>query len=237
MRPNHPSGAVKPGRVAADTTHVDTNVSRPVRIVALAGFALALAGGGYTLTLGRSGSEPVPVPPPARTHTTASPAAPARPAAHATPAKPATKPSARAAKPATTKPATKPAVAHRGNLVDSRLPAPLQWALSQHRIVVVALYNPHADVDAIAVAEAHAGAVDAKAGFLLVNVMNDKVAGILTGLLPGGGLLPDPGVLVYRAPGTVAFRLDGFQDRDAVAQAAVNAAAGQTDTSGSAATP
>ena len=67
--------------------------------------------------------------------------------------------------------------------------------------------------------------------------MNNKVAGILTGLLPGGGLLPDPGVLVYRAPGTVAFRLDGFQDRDAVAQAATNAKAGQTDTSTSPATP
>ncbi|HKI91437.1 MAG TPA: hypothetical protein VJ986_03975, partial [Gaiellaceae bacterium] len=150
----------------------------------------------------------------------------------ATPAK-----SAKSATKPTTKSAAKPATAHRGHLVDSRLPAPLQWALSQHRIVVVALYNPHADVDSIAVAEAHAGARDAKAGFLLVNVMNNKVAGILTGLLPGGGLLPDPGVLVYRAPGTLAFRLDGFQDRDAVAQAATNAKAGQTDTSGSPATP
>ena len=40
---------------------------------------------------------------------------------------------------------------------------------------------------------------------------------------PGGGLLPDPGVLVYRAPGDIVVRLDGFADRDTVAQAATNA--------------
>jgi len=49
--------------------------------------------------------------------------------------------------------------------------------------------------------------------------------------LPGGGLLPDPGVLVYHAPGDVVIRLDGFNDRDAVAQAATNALAGETDMS------
>ena len=69
------------------------------------------------------------------------------------------------------------------------------------------------------------GAIDAGAGFLLVSVLDNKVAGILTALLPGGGLLPDPGVLVYRAPGDVALRLDGFADRASVAQAATNALA------------
>ena len=88
--------------------------------------------------------------------------------------------------------------------------------------MVVSLYNPSSDVDAISVAEAHAGALDAGAGFLLVSVLDNKVAGILTALLPDGGLLPDPGVLVYRAPGDIAVRLDGFADRDAVAQAAAN---------------
>jgi hypothetical protein len=61
-----------------------------------------------------------------------------------------------------------------------------------------------------------------------VSVLNDKVAGILTALLPGGGLLPAPGVLVYRAPGTVALRIDGFADRTSVAQAAQNASNGET---------
>jgi hypothetical protein len=113
--------------------------------------------------------------------------------------------------------------------VYAQLPQPLQWQLAHHKVVVVSLYSPRSESDAISVAEAHAGAVDAGAGFLLVNVLDNKVAGILTALLPGGGLLPDPGVLVYRAPGTIAFRLDGFNDRDAVAQAALNAMAGQND--------
>jgi hypothetical protein len=110
-----------------------------------------------------------------------------------------------------------------GNAVYADLPAPLQWELAHHKVVVVSLYNPNADVDAISVAEAHAGANAAGAGFLLVSVLDNKVAGILTALLPGGGLLPEPGVLVYRAPGTIAVRMDGFSDRDSVAQAASNA--------------
>jgi len=126
------------------------------------------------------------------------------------------------------KTAAKHAPVHRGNLVDANLPQPLQWQLSQHKIVVVSLYDSQANVDAISVAEAHAGAVEAGAGFLLVNVLDDSLAGLLTGILPGGGLLPDPGVLIYRAPGTLALRIDGFADRDTVAQAAADALAGQT---------
>jgi hypothetical protein len=117
---------------------------------------------------------------------------------------------------------------HRGNLVYADLPPPLQWQLSLHKVVVVSIYNPNTSVDSIAVAEAHQGAVDAGAGFLLVSVLDNKVAGILTGLLPGGGLLPAPGILVYRAPGTIALRIDGFADRLSVAQAAQNVMNGQT---------
>src|SRR5262249_41031553 len=77
--------------------------------------------------------------------------------------------------------------AFKGNPVYAQLPTPLQWQLAHHKIVVVSLYNPSSDVDSISVAEAHAGAQDAGAGFLLVNVLNDKIAGILTALLPNGG--------------------------------------------------
>ena len=115
-----------------------------------------------------------------------------------------------------------------GYLVYSTLPAQLQYALSQHQVVVVSTYDPNADVDKIAASEAYAGANDAKVGFLLVNVLDDAVAGRLTALLPGGGLLPDPGVLVYKAPGNIAFRFDGFVDRATVAQAAANASQGET---------
>ena len=130
-----------------------------------------------------------------------------------------------------------------GNAVYAQLPKALQWQLAHHKVVVVSFYNPSSSVDAISVAEAHAGATDAGAGFLLVSVLDNKVAGILTALLPGGGLLPDPGVIIYRAPGDIALRLDGFADRASVAQAATNAIAGEngpasaTSTVPAAATP
>lgn len=121
------------------------------------------------------------------------------------------------------KAATHKAAKFHGNPVYEALPLPLQWELAHHKVVVVSFYNPNDSVDSISVAEAHAGAVSAGAGFLLVNVLDDKVAGILTALLPNGGLLPQPGVLIYRAPGNIAMRLDGFADRDSISQAATNA--------------
>jgi hypothetical protein len=218
---------------------VNITLSPPIKILAL---VLVLAGVGLVASLSLMGKSTPPAPASERhgsaqrqrvatptTHAGTTPAKPtlARPHVKATnpPAKPVAKPHA---KPVAKTPA-KPKPAVRGNLVYSTLPKALQWALAQHKVVVVSIYNPNVDVDAIAVAEAHAGAVDAGAGFLLVSVLDDKVAGILTALLPGGGLLPDPGVLVYRAPGDLALRLDGFHDRYAIAQAATNAGTGETD--------
>src|SRR6266404_3383422 len=201
-------------------------ISPPIKILALVGLIAAVAFVASTMLLGHSAT-------PTRT-STAQPHSgrivhhvPAAPAAHTT-----VKPDVTAKKHATTvlpahagaKSHAKPAkAATRGNLVYADLPAPLQWELALHKIVVVSLYNPNADVDAISVAEAHAGATDAGAGFLLVNVLDNKLAGPLTALLPGGGLLPDPGVLVYRAPGDMMVRLNGFADRTTVSQAATNA--------------
>jgi len=234
---------------------VNLSVSPQIRILALIGLVLAATLGAGSLMLGRSHSSPSATQTPVRTHRTATiivhhaatpakakpakaaPKAATKQKAHAvTAAKPATHtktPAKTAAKHAThtktqAKTAAKHAPVHRGNLVDANLPQPLQWQLSQHKIVVVSLYDSQANVDAISVAEAHAGAVEAGAGFLLVNVLDDSLAGLLTGILPGGGLLPDPGVLIYRAPGTLALRIDGFADRDTVAQAAADALAGQT---------
>ena len=213
---------------------MNLTISPPIKILALVGLIAAVAFVASTMLLGHSAT-------PTRT-STAQPHSgrivhhvPAAPAAHTT-----VKPHATAKKHTTTvqpahagakshakpiaKTHAKPAkAATRGNLVYADLPAPLQWELALHKIVVVSLYNPNADVDAISVAEAHDGATDAGAGFLLVNVLDNKLAGPLTALLPGGGLLPDPGVLVYRAPGDIMVRLNGFADRTTVSQAATNA--------------
>jgi len=216
---------------------VSLTISPPIRIVAIAGLLLAVVFGGYTMTLGRSHSSSAtktPVSTPGKTVTTHRSAVPVKtetPAHKTSTTERKTTPAAAAktaAKHTVAKQtAAKHAAAHRGNLVDATLPQALQWQLSQHKVVVVSVYDPDASVDAISVAEAHAGAEEAGAGFLLVNVLDNSLAGLLTGVLPGGGLLPDPGVLIYRAPGTLALRIDGFADRDAVAQAAADALAGQ----------
>jgi hypothetical protein len=217
---------------------VNLSVSQPIKAVALVGLLAIVALGGMTMVLGKK-HEPAATQAPTHAHRRATPAATVathtKPAKVVTPAKHAhAKPATHVKTPAKAHTATKHKAAtrvvprHSGNKVYADLPAPLQWQLSQHKIVVVSLYNPNANVDAISVAEAHRGALDAGAGFLLVSVLDNKVAGILTALLPGGGLLPAPGILVYRAPGTIALRIDGFADRVSVAQAAQNALSGET---------
>jgi hypothetical protein len=118
------------------------------------------------------------------------------------------------------KPKPKPAPVTAAN----GLPIVLNDALRAHRIVVVSVFDPQSQTDAISYAEARAGAGDVSlAGFLGVSVLDDSVAGPLTAALPGGGLLAVPGLLIYRRPGTLVERVDGFADREAVAQLALAA--------------
>lgn len=211
---------------------MDLTVSRPVKILALV-LVIAGVGGIASLQLlgkssgAASGSAQLSVAQiRARAHgtsttarTTAAPT-PAKkhavaPAKHAAPARPATTTTAPAAPAAPPKP--KPTVAADG------LPIALADALRQHPVVVVSIFDPQSQTDAVSYAEAQAGAGDAGAGFLGVSVLDDSVAGPLTAALPGGGLLPLPGLLVYRAPSTLVELIKGFADRDSVAALAVNA--------------
>ena len=80
--------------------------------------------------------------------------------------------------------------------------------------------------------EARQGAAAAGASFVALDVSNEKVAAPLTSLLTGGAtaadrVLDDPAVLVFQAPGTLFVRLNGWTDRDTVAQAATNAESAQ----------
>jgi hypothetical protein len=122
------------------------------------------------------------------------------------------------AKPAAAKP--KPVAPNAPLVTATGLPAVLVRALERHAVVVVALYDPQARVDGISLAEANAGALAAGAGFVPLDVLDGSQAGPLMKQL---GVLPDPAVLVYRRPGDLVTRLDGFADRDTVAQAATNA--------------
>jgi hypothetical protein len=215
---------------------VDLTVSRPVKILAL---VLVIAGVGGIASLSMLGKSSGAASANAqlsvaqiraRAHHTATTAAAATPASHAAPAKH-TRTTAKPAKHATAAPAApkttpaaptappkpKPTVAANG------LPILLADALHQHRIVVVSIFDPQSQTDAVSYAEARAGAGDANAGFLGVSALDDTVAGPLTAALPGGGLLPLPGLLIYRAPSTLVERIDGFADRDSVAALALTA--------------
>jgi hypothetical protein len=206
---------------------VNLTLSPQIKILALVGLLAAVGLAASMFVLGGSSKKTTTLAAhtPARTHASVRHVTKPRTAVRAhVPTKHATKTHA-----------VPPAKAHKakvarfhGNPVYAQLPKPLQWQLAHHKVVVVSFYNPSSNVDAISVAEAHAGATDAGAGFLLVSVLDNRVAGILTALLPGGGLLPDPGVIIYRAPGDIALRLDGFADRASVAQAATNAIHGET---------
>jgi hypothetical protein len=198
---------------------VTFTLSPPVRIAALVGLLAAVLGGGAMTMLGRGGSsEAAPHainPHPFGTHakktqTAVKPAAGAKKHSAAKPAhKPAPKPLAR--------PAAMVAALKAG------LPTPLAAALGRNEVVVVSLYNPYSQVDGISFAEARAGAALAGAGFVPLSVLSRREVGRLTEQL---GLLPDPGLLIYIRPAVLAERIDGFADKETVAQAAQNAASG-----------
>jgi hypothetical protein len=58
--------------------------------------------------------------------------------------------------------------------------------------------------------------------FVALNVLSQADVGKLTEQL--GQILPAPGLLVYTRPAELAVRIDGFVDKETVAQAAANAA-------------
>jgi hypothetical protein len=206
----------------ADNSHVDTTISPPVRIAAVCGLVAALVMGGGLMMLGRKSNSATPAPvvirhhtfhrPVAQTHATAKTHAPA--ARTPTAAKKA--PAVRVHKPAP-RPAAELAALAAG------LPRSLAHALGQHAVVVVELFDPQSETDGIAFAEAQAGAQAAHVGFLPVSVLGPDVNKLTQKF---GQVLPDPGLLVYTRPATLAVRIDGFVDKDTVAQAATNAAHG-----------
>ena len=163
--------------------------------------SIAAAGAGFIM-LGRAGSSADETPP-------AKPSTTAPRAAGSTAAGPRA-PRARAAGAA-----AQPAAGDR-----LRLPAAIQRALSANRVVVVALFDPNAKIDDTAVREAGAGAQLAGTTFVPVDVTKSDVASLNARY----GVIQDPAVLVLRPPGDLVVRIDGFADRDTVAQAAANAA-------------
>jgi len=177
----------------ADRTHMSFAAPLQTRLVLVLGLLAAAALAAFMIGRGALGGS----------DETASPAssAPVHPAAAAKPA----------AHPVQKSAPAKPKVALRPGL-----PASLARALRKERVVVVAVWAPAAG-DAAARSEAAAGARQARAGFVTLNVLAEKQAQALETLV---GPISDPAVLVVERPGVVKNRFDGFADAVTVAQAA-----------------
>ena len=197
-------------------------VSPPVRYAALAALLAALLIGGGMTMLGHGGSQASSSTPHVIKHHPFGLGAKKQTAAASK------KQSSHAVKPKATPPVSAvPKAPEQPSAVlaaiAAGLPNSIAAALGRQRVVVVSVYNPYSEVDGIAFAEARAGAQNAGVGFVGLNVLSQAQVGKLTQTL---GLLPDPGFLVYTRPGTLVARINGFADKETVAQAAQNAARG-----------
>lgn len=200
---------------------MDLTISRPIRIFALVALIAAVGGIGMLMLKPKSNPAPVVVSNnAAAAPTKITPKLPSGSASHSSSAKPpvitSTKPAAAPVKTVPVKvPKPQPVLVAKDGL-----PMMLAKALRAHRIVVVSVFDPQSRTDSISFAEARAGASEAKAGFVGISLLDSVAAGALTTAQPSGGLLPSPGILVYRRPDVLVYRIDGFADRDTVAQAA-----------------
>lgn len=208
-----------------------------VRVLAAAGCAamVALMGGFMLLGRGQSSSSaatPVIKPlHPVSKHgvktTTPKTKAPAKKVASTVPKKVVVKTTPKTAPKPAAAPKAKPTV-HAPAVIDG-MPSALALALRSHPVVVVSLYTPDASVDSMATDEARSGALAAHVGFVAFNVADEKIVSPLSSVLtgaptPADRVLDGPAVLVFVRPKALFVRLNGFADRDTVAQAAANAA-------------
>jgi len=98
--------------------------------------------------------------------------------------------------------------------------SPLEGALRKHSVVVVLFYAPGDDYDTIQARETRAGALAARAGFLALNVTKNQQVAALAAEYE---VREAPATLVFTRGPRVAYRVAGYLDRQAVAQAAADA--------------
>jgi hypothetical protein len=203
---------------------VALTVSPAIKVFALLGMVVALLMGGAFFVMGGSqdtiaASQPLPaLPTKKKVKVAPSPAAAkksATPAAKPTP-KAKSKP-----KPAPAVPSPKKTELNR-LIATNGLPVSIMRALKAHGVVVVSLYGGGWKIDPLARDEAAAGARAAGVGFVGLDVTTAARAAEAL-MLKYDTIFRAPAVLVFRGDGELALQLDGFRDRDTVAQAAANA--------------
>jgi hypothetical protein len=129
--------------------------------------------------------------------------------------------------PATTKPAPQQpthSTPSRALRLLPGLPAPVARKLRFEQVVVVALYSAKAPLDRKTLAHARVGAKTVGAGFVALNVLNERKARSLGKFADASA---SPSVIVVRRPGKIVSQFEGFVDAAIVAQAAQNAGAGK----------
>ena len=190
-------------------------LSPPIRIFAIVAALAAVGGMLFVFTSGRGSAAEADLALPPMAAATAKPAK--APAVHKTATAKAAK-----AKPAAPKAPAKAAPKKVvPKLPPTGFPLAVDRALANHKVVVVSLVVPGSPIDKLAAGEAKAGAKLGGAGYLALNVLNERVAHALLAKLDGP---KEPSVLVFKHTGEVALALEGFVDRETVAQAAANAA-------------
>jgi hypothetical protein len=98
--------------------------------------------------------------------------------------------------------------------------AALNAGLLHKQVVVVLFYAPGDDYDTIQTRETRAGALDANAGFLALDVTkNDEVAALASQF----DVRNAPATIVFVRGPKVFYRVNGYMDHNAVAQAATDA--------------
>jgi hypothetical protein len=172
---------------------VTTTLSPPVRVFALVGILAVTALGAFFFLVARPSSDE---------------------AFSSTPVtKPATKPATTTERPATTRPERRPQTATAQTT--SGFPTKVDRALRKRGVAVVVVYMPGSSVDRIVLREARAGAIQARAGYVPINALKERV---VRQLVTKTGVIPQPAVLVIKRPGTVKATL-GVTDKTTVAQA------------------
>jgi hypothetical protein len=210
---------------------VSLAVSPAVKIFALVGVLGALVLGlGMMLMGGETEAEPTAIAlpikkqgildAPARAKKVAAKANASAAAKKAAAAPAVAKPTVKAVKPAK---AAKPAAAPlTPGIASNGLPMAIMVSLRSHNVVVVSLWGSGGTIDAMSRDEAAAGAASVGAGFVSLNVLDrGRDAEALT--LKLGTMLRAPTVLLFTSGGKLANTLEGFRDRETVAQSALNA--------------
>jgi hypothetical protein len=117
---------------------------------------------------------------------------------------------------------TKPAATKPKVVLLPGLPPTVAHALRYSKVAVVSLYVGQAQGDRAVVTEVRKGARSAGAGFVAINVGNDKQAASVTSF---AGSVSAPTMLVVRRPGKIVAQFSGPVESAVVAQAAHNAGA------------